>query len=163
MSGYMRKRWWGLLVALAVLGADAASKVWVLKASDSGTLPWWLMPRTHGHGEIGLALHWNRGMSFSLFDGVAYGPWVLGGIAVLAIGWFVHWMGQQDGLLHKAGLGMVVGGALGNLLDRVVHGAVVDFILVNPWGVFPYTFNVADSAITVGVALLLLDSWLRRA
>jgi signal peptidase II len=76
----------------------------------------------------------------------------------------VHWLGEERGWnWHQLGLGLLIGGALGNLVDRVQHGAVVDFALVNPWGLFPYTFNVADGAITVGVALLLLDSFLRRA
>lgn len=57
---------------------------------------------------------------------------------------------------------MLIGGAIGNLLDRAQHGAVVDFLVLNPWGLFPYTFNIADVAITFGVVLLLLDSWLRR-
>jgi len=163
MVAYINRRWWGLVLALAVLGVDAVSKVWALSASASGVLPWWLLPRDYGYGEIGLVLHWNRGMSFSLLDGVAYGPWILGAVAVVAIAWFTHWLGEYVGFLHRGGLGLVIGGALGNLADRVVHGAVVDFILVNPWGLFPYTFNLADTAITVGVVLLLLDSWLRRA
>jgi signal peptidase II len=120
---------------------------------------------------VGFVLHWNRGMSFSLLNDVAYGPWILGAVAVLACAWFVHWLGQEESgtrnqergwSLHQLGLGLLIGGALGNLLDRVVHGAVVDFLLVNPKWLFPYTFNPADAAITVGVVALLLDSMRRR-
>ncbi|MCA3243775.1 MAG: signal peptidase II, partial [Alphaproteobacteria bacterium] len=83
-------------------------------------------------------------------------------VAVAASAWFTHWLAAEGNpkpwpSLHQAGLAAIIGGALGNLVDRVQHGAVVDFLVVNPWGLFPYTFNLADAAITVGVALLLLD------
>jgi len=103
-------------------------------------------------------------MSFSLLTDMAAGPWLLGGGALLASAWFGHWLGEREGwTLHQLGLGLVIGGALGNLVDRVQHGAVVDFIVLNPWGLFPYTFNPADLFISGGVIALLLDSWLRRA
>lgn len=157
-ADYVKVRWGGLALAAVVLAIDFVSKAWVLGATASGRLPWWLVD-----GQVGMRFAWNRGMSFSLMDGWVYGPWILGVVAVLACGWFVHWLGERGWGWHQAGLGLLIGGALGNLVDRVQHGAVVDFILINPWGLFPYTFNPADSAITVGVALLLLDSFLRRA
>jgi signal peptidase II len=82
----------------------------------------------------------------------------LGTVAVAATAWFIHWLNEQPWpSLHQAGLAAIIGGALGNLVDRIQHGAVIDFIVLNPWGLFPYTFNVADAAISLGVALLLLD------
>lgn len=158
LKAYMRERRWGLGIAAAVTAVDAASKAWALVAQDDGTLPLWLWP-----GEVGFHFAWNRGMSFSLLDGVVWGPWLLGIVAVAACGWFLHWLGESKNLFHQVGLGMLIGGAAGNVLDRVQHGAVVDFLLLNPWGLFPYTFNIADVGITCGVVLLLLDSWLRRA
>lgn len=158
MLRYLQRRQGGLLVAAVVLAADVASKAWALHAWAAGVLPWWL-----AEGELGLRFAWNRGMSFSLMDGWAYGPWILAAVAVAACGWFVHWLGERPFGWQQVGLGLLIGGAAGNLVDRVQHGAVVDFILVNPAGLFPYTFNLADSAISVGVVLLLLDSWRRRA
>ena len=155
---YIALRLCGLGVAAGVVVADAASKAWALAAETTGVLPLWMRPE-----EVGFHFAWNRGMSFSLLDGVSWGPWLLGVVAVVACGWFIHWLGEHKGGMHQAGLGMLIGGALGNVLDRVQHGAVVDFLLLNPWGLFPYTFNIADVAITFGVMLLLLDSWLRRA
>lgn len=157
VCGYFCVRARGLIVALGLTLLDAASKAWALHADAAGALPMWLVP-----GQVGFHFAWNRGMSFSLLQGAAYGPWVLGLIAVAACAWFVHWLGESRALVHQAGLGLLIGGAAGNVLDRMQHGAVVDFLLLNPAGLFPYTFNVADMAITFGVALLLLDSYLRR-
>lgn len=158
ICGYLCARQRGLGIAAIAVVLDAASKTWALMAEQAGQLPMWLWP-----GEVGFHFAWNRGMSFSLLDGVAWGPVLLGGVAVVACAWFVHWLGESRQWVHQAGLGLLIGGAAGNVLDRVQHGAVVDFLLLNPWGMFPYTFNIADMAITFGVMLLLLDSWLRRA
>ncbi|MCP5405510.1 MAG: signal peptidase II [Pseudomonadaceae bacterium] len=146
---YLAARWVGLLVALLVLVLDVVSKGYIL--AHAASLPWKVVD-----GFFAIVLAWNRGMSFSFLNDVgAWGPWVLGSIAVLASIWFVHWLGETRAWYHQWGLGMIIGGAVGNLLDRVQHGAVVDFLLVyyGDW-TFP-AFNVADSAITVGVVFLL--------
>lgn len=158
MKAYLMVRQSGLAVALVALLLDYASKAWALAAETAGTLPLWLVP-----GEVGFRFAWNRGMSFSLLNDVAWGPWVLGAVAVAACVWFVHWLGESTRWMHQWGLGMLIGGAVGNVVDRVQHGAVVDFLLFNPNGMFPFTFNIADAAITVGVVMLLLDSWRQRA
>jgi signal peptidase II len=155
---YVAARSRGLLIALGIAIADALSKAWALAMEMGGDFPLWIVDR-----QVGFHFAWNRGMSFSLLDGVSWGPWLLGGVAVAACVWFVHWLGESRAWMHQVGLGMLIGGAVGNVLDRVQHGAVVDFLLLNPWGLFPYTFNIADMGITFGVVLLLLDSWFRRA
>lgn len=155
---YIEMRWVGLLVAAVVLGVDMWSKAWTLMAAAAGALPWDVWP-----GLLELVLAWNRGMSFSLLAGADSAPWVLGTVAVVACGWFVHWLGQREvgssWWLHTLGLGMLIGGALGNLVDRVQHGAVVDMLSVTllGWQV-PFVFNLADAAISVGVAMLLWDA-----
>lgn len=151
MQSYLLHRQVGLMVAALAVLADALSKGEALYALARGQLPVWLVPE-----QLGMAFAWNRGMSFSLLQGSAWGPWFLGLVAVAACIWFFHWLGEKEGgSWHQGGLGLVIGGAVGNLLDRIQHGAVVDFIVVNPQGLFPYTFNVADACITVGVILLL--------
>jgi signal peptidase II len=147
----------GLGVALAGFAADVASKGMALSLDADGVLPWWLVPH-----QVGVQLQWNTGMSFSLLQNVVWGPVLLAAVAVVASVFFVRWLGESRDGLHQFGVGLVLAGALGNLLDRLVHGAVVDFLLVNPWGLFPYTFNVADACITVGVSLLLLHGFLTR-
>ena len=100
----------------------------------------------------------NRGVSFGLFRADAdFGRWmlvtVLGAVAVgMAI-----WARKVERRLMAAALGLVIGGAVGNLIDRARLGYVIDFLDFSGL-YFPWVFNVADSAITVGVALLLLDS-----
>ncbi len=158
VTGYVATRRLGLLVAATALLLDWASKAWALAAQAAGTLPLWLV-----EGELGARFAWNRGMSFSLLDDVAWAPWLLGAAGIVAGVWFVQWLGESRRALHQWGLGLLIGGALGNVIDRVQHGAVVDFIVLNPAGLFPFTFNVADAAISLGVVLLLLDSWRQRA
>ncbi|MFZ2587933.1 MAG: signal peptidase II [Alphaproteobacteria bacterium] len=146
---YLFNRQTGLMIAALVLLLDAITKGWVLEHRFE-------LPFSVVDGWLAMVLAWNRGMSFSLLnDAGHWGPWVLGGIAVAASAWFVHWLGESKHILHQLGLGLIIGGAVGNLLDRIQHGAVVDFILFyhGEWA-FP-AFNVADSAISVGVVVLL--------
>jgi signal peptidase II len=110
-----------------------------------------------------LTMVWNPGMSFGL--GRTHGDisrWVFAVFAIGvagAIGWWAH---KNDKRLFAWAAGLLIGGALGNVIDRFRYGAVVDFIDVGAlFGkLFPWIFNVADSAITVGAALLLLEAFL---
>ncbi len=154
---YLLPRQQALMWAALILVADDISKEWALHALQQGQLPLWLI-----ENQLGFGFGWNRGMSFSLLDGFAYAPLLLGAVAVAAVAWFTHWLAEHPWpSLHQAGLAAIIGGALGNLVDRIQHGAVIDFLVLNPWGLFPYTFNLADTAISAGVALLLLDLWRR--
>lgn len=109
-----------------------------------------------------LVMDWNPGVSFGLFP--ASGPLgtaILAVFAVLAVaglGWLL-WNTTRRGL--AVGLGLIIGGALGNLIDRLVHGKVADFFHFYVHDFNWYVFNVADCAITVGVAALLYDILLR--
>ncbi len=109
----------------------------------------------HVIGPFGLALGYNSGSAFSLFTGRSA---VLAAVAVVLVGVLVvaAWWSARPRV--AVALGLVLGGALGNLADRVFrgrHGSVVDFITFPHWA----TFNVADSCITVGVVLLVLFLW----
>jgi signal peptidase II len=104
---------------------------------------------------------WNRGVSFGILssrDGTT--AWLLGGVALLVAAGLVVWLSRIERPLLALSLGLVIGGALGNVVDRGRFGAVFDFLdfHVARWH-FP-AFNLADSAITIGVALLLLDGLL---
>ena len=104
---------------------------------------------------------WNRGVSFGLMGGdQALPPWVLSGVAIgVCIGLFL-WLRRTDRPLTGWGIGLVMGGAIGNVIDRARWGAVFDFadFHVGQWH-WP-AFNIADAAIVVGVGLMLLDSLL---
>lgn len=100
----------------------------------------------------------NRGVSFGLLGGDPLPPWLLSGVAiVVCIGLFV-WLRRTDRMLTGCGIGLVIGGAIGNVIDRARWGAVFDFadFHVRQWH-WP-AFNVADSAIVVGVGLMIIDS-----
>jgi len=102
---------------------------------------------------------WNRGVSFGLLGGDRPLPaWLLSGVAIaVCVGLFL-WLRRTDRLLTGWGIGLVMGGAIGNVIDRARWGAVFDFadFHIDQWH-WP-AFNIADSAIVVGVGLLLLDS-----
>jgi signal peptidase II len=105
----------------------------------------------------------NSGVAFGLFDGhpSPWKPYLLAGMAVIAVTIIVIYslrMPPERVLLHTA-LAVTTGGILGNFIDRIMHGSVVDFIEFHIRESFHWpTFNVADSAITIGIALLLIDT-----
>lgn len=144
----------GALIALVILLADQISKVWLL-----------YLYQIELNGDLLLApfatitLVWNRGISYGLFQQEAdLGRWLLVIISFVAAAAFAFWLRQNPPRLVAWALGLVIGGAVGNGIDRLVYGAVVDFVHLH-WGGFSwYVFNVADCAIVVGVVLLLLDA-----
>ena len=144
-------------LAVVVLILDQLSKAWVLYSlhlADLGTLP--LLPFFR------LSLVWNRGFSFGLLSQVDLARW---GLSIFSIGVAIAlalWAHKTTRLLPALGLGLIIGGAIGNAVDRVRMGAVVDFLDFTGTHVFPWVFNLADSGITVGVILLLADSLLAK-
>ena len=112
-------------------------------------------------GFFRLVIVWNRGVSFGLMGGDgALPPWVLSAVAIaVCVGLFL-WLRRTDRPFTGWGIGLVMGGAIGNVIDRARWGAVFDFadFHIGHWH-WP-AFNIADSAIVVGVALMLIDSLL---
>jgi signal peptidase II len=112
-------------------------------------------------GFFRLVVVWNRGVSFGLLGGdKALPPWALSGVAIaVCIGLFI-WLRRTDRPMNGWGIGLVMGGAIGNVIDRARWGAVFDFadFHIGLWH-WP-AFNIADAAIVVGVGLMLLDSLL---
>jgi signal peptidase II len=107
-----------------------------------------------------LVMAWNRGVSYGLLETHTQELLVLISVLISIVLWI--WMCRARRPLTVAALGLVIGGALGNALDRLVHGAVADFFLLH-WGQINwYVFNPADMAIVAGVALLLYESILER-
>ncbi|NBC34305.1 MAG: signal peptidase II [Alphaproteobacteria bacterium] len=152
MSGWSRFRL-GIGLAFAVLVLDQASKWLILEVVMAP-------PRVvEVTGFLNFVLVWNRGISFGLFDGHA-GPmrWVLIGVALGITAALIVWLRSVDRRFLAVVIGLIIGGAVGNVVDRLRFGAVVDFIDFHVFGYHWYTFNIADSAISVGVALLLIDS-----
>jgi signal peptidase II len=150
----------GILAALLTLVADQASKLWLLNVFDLAR-----------RGAVSvtpffdLVLAWNIGISFGWLqnDGQA-AQLALMAVKVLAVVALAIWMARSHTLLATIALGLIIGGAIGNGIDRLAYGAVVDFALFHVeiggntynW----YVFNLADVAIVAGVAALLYDSFL---
>lgn len=100
----------------------------------------------------------NTGVSFGMFAG-GEGRWLLSIFSIGVAAGLAWWALKAQRLLFAAALGLIIGGALGNVIDRVLVGAVIDFLNFEGLG-FPWIFNIADAAISVGVGLLILDSFL---
>ncbi len=150
MTGRVR---WGLLAALLVLIADQASKWWVLdvlRLPERGQVP--VLP------VLSLTMVWNQGVTFGLFhQSGAWGPWLLAGVALAVVAALAVWLKRAENALVAASLGAIGGGAVGNVIDRLRFGAVVDFLHAHAYGWSWYVFNVADAAIVCGVGVLVLD------
>ena len=140
--------------ALLIVVVDQMTKAWVL--NDLGL-------RFEGQSHpiwaplFNITLVHNEGVSFGLFgDGSA--RWMLSVFSVAVAGVLGWWALKADRRLLVSAIGLIMGGAIGNVIDRIRFGFVVDFLDFSGTGFFPWVFNVADSAITVGVILLILDS-----
>ena len=148
----------GLLVALATAAADQASKLWLLFVYDLGARGVVTVAPF-----LDLVLAWNTGISYGLFrqDG-PLGQWVLLALKALAVALLWVWLARAATRLTAGSLGLIIGGAVGNAIDRIAHGAVADFVLLHvtttsfsfKW----YVFNLADAAIVLGVAGLLYET-----
>jgi len=144
----------GIAFAAAILIADQATKFIVLQVMDLS--PGVAIPVTRF---LDLSLTYNRGISYGLWPQDSdLGRYVLIAISFAAAGFFVIWLGRTGSRLIAVALGLLIGGALGNAVDRLIHGAVVDFVSLHAFGWRWYVFNVADSAIVAGVVGLLYDA-----
>jgi len=147
----------GLAAALAVLALDQALKWWVYEGLELRRLI-----RIEVTSFFNLTLVWNRGVTFGLLN--AGGPeqqLVLGGVALAVAALLGVWLWRARSRLVGLALGLVLGGAGGNLIDRWRFHAVMDFLDFHAWGWHYWAFNLADSAIVVGVGLLVIDALFR--
>jgi len=109
-----------------------------------------------------LVMLWNPGISLGLFPASSVeGTVFLATFQMVAVGVLGWWLWSAHKAPVAIGLGMVIGGALGNLIDRLVYGKVADFIQLHAFGYSFYVFNVADAAITFGVVALLYDALMK--
>jgi signal peptidase II len=132
-------------IVVAVVACDQLTKWWAISRLSSGSV--------HVIGTLDFELARNTGSAFSLFQGQSIALILVAVVLIVGLLALV-WRAQTDG--RAAILGLILGGALGNLADRLLrgdHGAVVDFIALHFWP----TFNVADASIVVGCALLLIS------
>lgn len=150
--------WLGLLAGVIVAALDQASKLWLVYVFELGR-----------RGTVQVApfvdfvLTWNTGISYGWFQQEGpFGQWALLALKAVAVALLWIWLARAGSKLAAVGLGLIIGGALGNAVDRYIHGAVVDFVLLYAqtatWRFNWYVFNLADVAIVAGVAGLLYES-----
>jgi signal peptidase II len=139
------------LAAAIAFGADQLSR--------------WAIQVMEGHTEISvtgffnLVLGRNTGVSFGLFNEAP--PWLLVGITLAIVLMLLVWASRERQPITAVALGLIIGGALGNMLDRLRHSGVTDFLDFHIGGIHWPAFNLADTAIVLGVMLLLFDAFRR--
>ncbi len=142
-------------LAIAVVAIDQAVKSWLLTGFHLAAVS-----PTPLFGPIRLNLSFNNGVSFGFLRGDApWAPYAFAGFALIVTIALALWALRTPRPITAVAIGFVMGGAVGNLVDRITRGAVVDFIDASALH-FPWVFNLADSAITLGVILLLLEGFL---
>ena len=152
----------GLAAALLVLAADQASKWWILNVLELPALRQVVLLPV-----LNLTMVWNHGVTFGLLNGLgAAGHWLLAVVALVVVVALGAWLRKAESTVTAVAIGAIAGGAIGNVIDRVRFGAVVDFIHAHvsiggtDWSW--YVFNVADAAIVCGVAALIVESGFAR-
>jgi signal peptidase II len=145
----------GVVTALVTLVLDQITKLHTLFVYDLPVRePVRLTPF------LDLIVVWNRGISYGLFQQhTEAGRWILVAVSLAAALALSVWIRRTEGRLLAACLGLIVGGAVGNAIDRVAYGAVFDFIHFHIGSFSWYVFNVADAAIVAGVIGLIYDSF----
>lgn len=145
----------GIYLAVFVTMVDQGTKIWIL----NGVLKDVTFVKINSF--LNFNLSWNTGVTFGLFaDYATWMPYVLIGVTLLILVFLINWLRRAETLYASLGLGLVMGGAVGNVIDRFRYGSVVDFIDFHIGDYHWYNFNVADSAIVLGVGFLLLENLL---
>jgi signal peptidase II len=148
----------GITTTALVALLDQASKLWLLFVFELGrrglvpVLPW-----------VDFVLTWNPGISYGLFpQHTDLGRWLLLAVQGVAVACLAVWMFRASARLTVLALGLIIGGAIGNLIDRLAYGAVADFVYFHvdfgSWEFRWYVFNLADAAVVAGVVGLVYES-----
>jgi signal peptidase II len=140
----------GFSVAAVVVVVDQLTKIWILGTIDVGT-------GVAVTAFFNIILTFNTGISFSLLQSPTWGRWVFSILALAVVVGLAIWLQRAQTRWLAIALGGVIGGAVGNTVDRIVHGGVVDFLDFHVAGYHWPAFNAADSAIVVGVVMILVE------
>lgn len=148
----------GVCAGVLVLAADQVSKWWILHGIDLPAVRQIVLLPV-----LNLTMVWNRGVTFGLLNGAgSWGYLALAAVALAVVIALGVWLRRAESAVVAVALGAIAGGAIGNVIDRLRFGAVVDFIDAHIGDWHWYVFNLADSAIVCGVIALVLESWFRR-
>ena len=151
-----RLKLFGICLASAWFLIDQATKWWILEYAMNPPEMLSIAPF------FNLMLGWNSGVSFGILGGQELPPWTLALFSGTVAAALIVWLLRTHDRLVATGLALIVGGALGNTLDRVRHGAVTDFLDFHLAGWHWPAFNMADVGVVCGAALLMLDGFVRR-
>jgi signal peptidase II len=148
----------GMYLMAFVALIDQGSKWWIL---HEVMIPPRVVPVT---AFLNLVMQWNKGVTFGLLNNGQSGmSYIFIGAAIIILVLLLNWLVHATSMVAGSGISLVMGGALGNLTDRVNHGAVLDFLDFHVFGYHWYAFNIADAAIVCGVGLLLLENLVSEA
>jgi len=143
-----------MFLGITILSLDQFSKIWLLSyLLEQGG---WKKLTSY----FNLVMVWNSGISFGMFQSGETGRWLLVGFSSLVCLGLSIWLWRHSRPFPVFGLAIVIGGATGNILDRLMWGAVADFFDFHILGYHWPAFNIADSAILIGIVMLLYDSFL---
>lgn len=148
---------WGVLAAALIAIADQASKFWIVHVVE---LP--ARRKIELSSIFDLTYVENRGASFGMLAGGMGSRIILSTISIAVATALVLWLARLHRRFAAAGAALIIGGALGNLYDRIAYGYVVDFLDFSGL-MFPWVFNIADAAINVGVGCLIVDALTHKA
>ncbi len=143
----------GLIIAIAVIVIDQLSKYYILHEflgvnAYVALTEWFSVVRA-----------WNTGVSFSMLNNYGnVGAWLLSALAIAIVLMLFHWLRKEDNRVTQMALGMIMGGALGNVIDRVRFGAVFDFLDFSIGEAHWPAFNAADSFICIGAAVIIAQA-----
>ncbi len=144
----------GWFIAVAVFVADQVSKWLILNLFQESTQPYYEITPF-----FNIVLAWNPGISFGMFGDIGdYGPTILIVLSLVISVALAVWLSKAETRISAWAFGAIIGGALGNVIDRYRFGAVTDFLDVHVLGYHWPAFNVADSAIVVGAGLVVWES-----
>lgn len=149
-----------------VLGGGAAAVVLVLDQLSK----WWVITRLMNPPRVieitpffNFVMWWNKGVTFGLFASApGWGRWVMVVLALVIAVVLVIWLVKVNDKIPAFGIGLVIGGAVGNVIDRIRFGAVADFLDFHVGALHWPAFNLADATITIGVGLMLIDAFIER-
>lgn len=153
MASKSSVRWIALLAAIGVFALDRGSKWWILEIVMRPPRPIEVTPF------FNLVLGFNTGVSFGMFNTDSmWNPLIFTGVALLIVAWLVRWLWRSQRPFTAVAIGLVIGGAIGNVYDRLLYPGVIDFLDFHAFGWHWPAFNVADSAIVGGALLLVGES-----
>lgn len=142
----------GILIISIVVALDAFAQARVFSILQDDSKPIAVTPF------FNFVKVWNHGISFGMFNNLAYGQWILSLVALMISVFLIPLLLRATSSFESLAYSLIIGGAVGNVIDRVIYGAVADYLDFHAFGYHWPAFNVTDSAIFVGVALLLIYS-----